>query len=142
MPGRPLCSDAEAERRGFRGAANARRRQVLRETLSALDGAADRSRYETLALDNLERWREKAAGVAVGSRKVQIHRGDWGDVTGALTRQHGACFAVLNMANSHVPGGASRGRSPRKRTSTDGPTALSSSTNISATGSSTAIDRL
>jgi len=32
--------------------------------------------------------------------------GDWGEVTHALTKEYGACFAVLNMANSHVPGGA------------------------------------
>jgi len=32
--------------------------------------------------------------------------GDWGEVTAELTREHGVCFAVLNMANAFVPGGA------------------------------------
>ena len=32
--------------------------------------------------------------------------GDWGDVTGRLTREFGTCFAVLNMANAYMPGGA------------------------------------
>ena len=32
--------------------------------------------------------------------------GDWGDVTLALTKNYGTCFAVLNMANAYVPGGA------------------------------------
>jgi hypothetical protein len=32
--------------------------------------------------------------------------GDWGEVTLGLTRDHGECFAVLNMANAYVPGGA------------------------------------
>jgi len=35
-----------------------------------------------------------------------VTRGDWGEVAGAVTRQFGVCFAVLNMANAHVPGGA------------------------------------
>jgi len=35
-----------------------------------------------------------------------VFPGDWGEVTGSLTSEHGACFAVLNMANAYVPGGA------------------------------------
>jgi hypothetical protein len=31
--------------------------------------------------------------------------GDWGEVAGQLTREHGALFAVLNMANAHRFGG-------------------------------------
>ena len=31
--------------------------------------------------------------------------GDWGEVAGRLTREHGALFAVLNMANAHGFGG-------------------------------------
>jgi hypothetical protein len=32
--------------------------------------------------------------------------GDWGEVTRSLTAKYGECFAVLNMANPYVPGGA------------------------------------
>ena len=31
--------------------------------------------------------------------------GDWGEVTHQLTKKYGTTFAVLNMANAHVPGG-------------------------------------
>ena len=31
--------------------------------------------------------------------------GDWGDVTLALTKRYGKCFAVLNMANAYSFGG-------------------------------------
>jgi hypothetical protein len=37
---------------------------------------------------------------------VQVHAGDWGEVTRHMTAQYGICFAVLNMANAYVPGGA------------------------------------
>ena len=36
---------------------------------------------------------------------MRVIAGDWGDVTLRLTREHGHCFAVLNMANAYVPGG-------------------------------------
>lgn len=37
---------------------------------------------------------------------MRVLRGDWGEVALAMTRAHGEIFAVLNMANAHVPGGA------------------------------------
>ena len=37
---------------------------------------------------------------------MQVFPGDWGEVTRSLTRAHGTCFAVLNMANAYLPGGA------------------------------------
>jgi hypothetical protein len=39
------------------------------------------------------------------SGQVRVIAGDWGDVTQALTKTYGVCFAVLNMANAYVPGG-------------------------------------
>jgi hypothetical protein len=102
--GRPLCSDEEAEGRGFFAPDCGVRRRVLRETLEALATPAQRARANERAAANLARWRTEASGTPVAS--VQVLAGDWGEVTQALTRQHGACFAVLNMANAYVPGGA------------------------------------
>ena len=104
MVGRPLCSDEEAEGRGFFAPDCGVRRRVLRETLEALATPAQRARASERAAANLARWRTEASGAPAAS--VQVLAGDWGEVTQALTRQHGACFAVLNMANAYVPGGA------------------------------------
>ena len=104
MPGRPLCSNDEAEARGFVGNQCARRRAVLRETLDAFGRADPADAYHRLALSNLERWRASAephAGI-----RVEVLPGDWGEVTRSLTATYGECFAVLNMANPYVPGGA------------------------------------
>ena len=105
MSGRQLCSDEEATRRGFGGADCARRREVLRETLAAIGQSDPPDIYHRFAAENLDRWR--ASGRASESElDVQVIPGDWGEVTGALTERHGVCFAVLNMANAYVPGGA------------------------------------
>ncbi|MEZ4618035.1 MAG: DUF2263 domain-containing protein [Caldilineaceae bacterium] len=40
------------------------------------------------------------------TRQILVLPGDWGVVTHTLTKQFGTCFAVLNMANAFVPGGA------------------------------------
>jgi Uncharacterized protein conserved in bacteria (DUF2263) len=42
----------------------------------------------------------------VAGLEIRVLPGDWGDVTQAITREHGTCFAVLNMANAYSPGGA------------------------------------
>ena len=62
-------------------------------------------RYHQLAKRNLERWRERSSAAESGGR-VGVFAGDWGEVTRSLTVTHGRCFAVLNMANAYVPGGA------------------------------------
>ncbi len=104
MAGRVLCSDEEAVRRGYRGPANARRRQVLRETIAALEPADALSRYHRLAGQNLDRWRAQSA--PSGSKlTIEVRPGDWGEVTLSLTQTYGECFAVLNMANAELPGG-------------------------------------
>jgi hypothetical protein len=105
MAGRQLCSEEEAIRRGFGGAECARRRQVLRETIATFDQSTPPDRYHRLARQNLERWAVPSA-VHESRCRVDVIEGDWGDVTLSLTRSHGVCFAVLNMANAHVPGGA------------------------------------
>lgn len=103
MPGRELITDEVAESRGFGGAGAARRREVLRETLRAFREADPPGRYHRLARRNLQRWQE---GVAAPDRMVRVVPGDWGEVAHAVTRAYGRCFAVLNMANAYVPGGA------------------------------------
>jgi len=105
MPGRMLCSDEEAEARGFVGRECARRRAVLRETIEGFQRAEPADLYHRLALRNLDRWRERSAGSHLGLR-VEVLPGDWGEVARSLTAKYGECFAVLNMANPYVPGGA------------------------------------
>ena len=105
MPGRMLCNDEEAEARGFVGHECARRRTVLRETIDAFERSDPANLYPRLALDNLERWREQSVGPHSGLI-VEVLPGDWGEVTRSLTAKYGECFAVLNMANPYVPGGA------------------------------------
>jgi len=84
----------------------ARRRAILRETLDTLSG--DYDHYHRLAQDNLERWaaEREARGERLPSGQVEVIKGDWGDVTLALTKRWGVAFPVLNMANAYVAGGA------------------------------------
>jgi hypothetical protein len=105
MTGRRSCSEEEAIQRGFGGADCARRRQVLRETIAAFDHSDPSDRHQRLAKDNLRRWHDMSDGTTTRLR-VDVLPGDWGEVTRVLTRTHGTCFAVLNMANAYVPGGA------------------------------------
>ena len=105
MPGRMLCSDEEAEDRGFVGHECARRRVVLRETIEAFQRSEPADLYHRLALRNLARWRERMDHVSAGL-EIEVLPGDWGEVTRSLTAKYGECFAVLNMANPYVPGGA------------------------------------
>ena len=105
MPGRMLCTDEEAEARGFVGRECARRRAVLRETIQAFERADSVDAYHGLARRNLDRWREQSNHAPAGL-KVEVLPGDWGEVTRSLTAKYGECFAVLNMANPYVPGGA------------------------------------
>lgn len=105
MTGRHLCSEEEAMYRGFGGTDCARRRQVLHETITAFEQSDPPGRYHRLAKQNLDRWRA-GSGASGSDLHVQVLPGDWGEVTRSLTNTHGACFAVLNMANAYVPGGA------------------------------------
>jgi hypothetical protein len=105
MVGRRLCSEEEAIYRGFGNPACARRRRVLRETIAAFDEADPPDRYHRLAQANLDGWRAKS-GASASTLSVQVYPGDWGEVTRSLTVAHGRCFAVLNMANTYVAGGA------------------------------------
>ena len=105
MVGRRLCSDEEAIGRGFGGAEAARRRAVLRETIEAFQRAEPSDRFHRLAAENVARWRYETR-TREPTLRVQVIPGDWGQVAHSLTRETGACFAVLNMANAYVPGGA------------------------------------
>lgn len=104
MPGRPLIPDDLAALRGFGDGRSVRRRAVLRETIQAFSSADPPDKYVLAARDNLARW--AASAEALPEPQVMVLRGDWGDVAQRMTRASGACFAVLNMANAYVPGGA------------------------------------
>jgi hypothetical protein len=107
MSGRRILSEAEVVERSpvFGDPESARRRLVLRETLDAFERSDPRDRHCALAAANLARWHGESE-MRESPCLVQVFPGDWGDVTHSLTRAHGACFAVLNMANAYVPGGA------------------------------------
>jgi poly (ADP-ribose) glycohydrolase (PARG)-like protein len=105
MTGRRFCSDAEAFERGFYDQESAQRRRVLRETVAAFEQSAPPDHYQRLAAANLGRWRAECAAT-LPRLLVDVLPGDWGEVTLSLTKTYGACFAVLNMANAYVPGGA------------------------------------
>jgi len=105
MVGRSPLSEEESIQQGFGGADSKRRRQVLRETIALFESADPRDRYNRLAELNLDRWRAEA-GFSEANLSVEVFSGDWGEVTRMLTKEYGTCFAVLNMANAYVPGGA------------------------------------
>lgn len=105
MPGRHLCTDEEAEARGFRGAEAARRRSVLRETIEAFERSDPPDYYHRLAEENLARWQSRAE-VSDLPLQIDVFEGDWGIVTSRMSQRYGVRFAVLNMANAYVPGGA------------------------------------
>lgn len=105
MPGRRLCSDAEAVARGFGGEEAARRRAVLRETIDALEGADSPDYFHRIADENLKRWQSRSH-TDDRSLQIEVLPGDWGVVTLKVTKTYGTRFAVLNMANAYVPGGA------------------------------------
>ncbi len=89
---------------GYGASDMARRRAVLRETLKRFETAEPPDGFHQRAGENLARWRKEATEAAP-TGEVQIMSGDWGEVALRLTRAHGVCFAVLNMANAYVPGG-------------------------------------
>lgn len=105
MIGRRLCSEEEAIHRGFGGADCAHRRQVLHETIAAFDQSDPPDRYHCLAKQNLDRW-QATSGATESRLRIDVIPGDWGEVAYSQTRMYGVCFAVLNMANAYVPGGA------------------------------------
>ncbi len=104
MPGRQLLSEDDFRLARFATPECRRRRQVLRETLAAFDQSVPPGHYHQLAADNLARWQREAP--PPGALQLAVMPGDWGEVTAAMTARHGRCFAVLNMANAEVAGGA------------------------------------
>lgn len=104
LAGRRPCTEAEAIRRGFGGRDSACRRQVLAETLRVFQQADPPDHFHQLARDNHARWAVQAQP-SPETTEVQIHAGDWGEVTLDLSRRYGQVFAALNMANAYVPGG-------------------------------------
>ena len=105
MPGRRRVTEEELFQAGYGRAEYVQRRIVLAETLAVFERAPSPDHYHRLAATNLQRWAEQSDAPELRGA-VEVLPGDWGEVTGELTREHGACFAVLNMANAYTPGGA------------------------------------
>lgn len=105
MPISRLPTDAEAEAQGFVGADSQRRRDVLRETLTAFETCQPPDHFHQLASRNLRYW-NSLVEYSEQEACVLVLPGDWGEVTQSLTMTYGKCFAVLNMANAYYPGGA------------------------------------
>jgi hypothetical protein len=78
------------------------RNKVLIETLITLEQSA--GALKAAAESNMFRW-EKHGYPPSNSCRIIVRTGDWGDVTLALTKEFGTCFAVLNMANAKTFGG-------------------------------------
>jgi len=89
---------------GFGATQSARRLDVLRETVNAFERSNPPDRYQLLAAENLRRWRSRHSP-PTSEVRIEVRSDDWGVATRSLTIEHGECFAVLNMANAHVPGG-------------------------------------
>lgn len=104
MSGRPLVDDESALAAWYANPDGAKRRRVLRETIERFESCPAADRYQSQARKNLERWNRLAS--IHSSDRILVVPGDWGVVTQDLTKKFGACFAVLNMANAYVPGGA------------------------------------
>lgn len=104
MSGRTILKESDPTLIRYGRSDLVQRRLVLKETLNAFSKAVPSDHYHLLAAENLKRWRNEAMPSSVEG-KVQVFSGDWGEVTGALTKAHGICFAVLNMANAYIPGG-------------------------------------
>lgn len=106
MPGRKLLTEADwiPTHFGANDPAMIRRREVIHETVERFDNGQRIPHYQSLAQQNLAAW--SAASQPHTQQHVRVKEGDWGVVTQALTIEFGQCFAVLNMANPFIPGGA------------------------------------
>ena len=104
MVGRKIFKESDPILNIFNHPDMVKRRKILRDTVDALSEPVTLSHYRFLSSQNLERWKTKRKEKNI-KNKIQMFSGDWGEVTHKLTKIHGACFAVLNMANAYVPGG-------------------------------------
>jgi hypothetical protein len=77
----------------------------MRETVGMLAGGG-RARLREQAARNLARWAGERAPERAARARIRVVPDDWGVATARVTRETGVCFAVLNMANAFVPGGA------------------------------------
>lgn len=105
MPGRPFIQDDAALPERYSTDDARMRRNVLRETILRFENCPTGDRYLGQAKLNLARWKS-AAHSPSSSPEILVLPGDWGEVTQGLTKRFGQCFAMLNMANAYVPGGA------------------------------------
>ena len=105
MPGRTIPAESALIYSGYGHPDFTRRRSILNETLDAIASADSPDYFHRLAATNLARW-ENESQTPEPEGETQVLSGDWGEIALAMTKTHGRCFAVLNMANAYVPGGA------------------------------------
>lgn len=105
MAGRPFIEDDSVIAQRYSHPENALRRRVLRETIERFRACPEGDRYQSRAQRNLARWKSQSTSQEQPTQ-ILVLPGDWGEVTHGLTKRYGTCFAVLNMANAYVPGGA------------------------------------
>jgi len=83
-----------------------KRREILIETLCKFQAPSDGLYYHKIARDNLMKWAINPPFKSTSTCVVNVKELDWGVATQMYTKQYGKCFAVLNMANGTIPGGA------------------------------------
>ena len=102
--GRKLLEDSDPLSQYYNHPDMVQRRIVLKQTVDTFTRTDLSDHYHRLTMVNLDRWKHTSKAIDP-VEKIQVLQGDWGDVTFKLTKEYGACFAVLNMANAYVPGG-------------------------------------
>lgn len=80
-----------------------KRRAVLHDTVDKLSTAEKRAHCHRIAQNNHHDWSE--APSIRPAKTVRVIAGDWGEVTQRLSKETGAIYAALNMANAFEPGG-------------------------------------
>mmetsp|Transcript_13649 Transcript_13649/g.26470 ORF Transcript_13649/g.26470 Transcript_13649/m.26470 type:complete len:833 (+) Transcript_13649:27-2525(+) len=98
--------DANLDQQLLAGEMNNRvRQQVLRRTLEHLGKAGKLELYAKVASSNVSTWAKRSGKRNEITPKVEVCRGDWGDVVQKMTKKYGVVYAALNMANAYMPGG-------------------------------------
>lgn len=78
--------------------------QIMNATISHLSTGV-RQAYHDQARRNIAHWSSRIMAAHNRDLILRVVSGDWGVVTGDLTREFGKTFAVLNMANAYTFGG-------------------------------------
>jgi hypothetical protein len=113
MPPREIFAPSDVGdygKRIYRAAEETKVKKALCDTLGRLSTKPARDTAVALGMANLARCKEAIAAPAEArprrrQRSIRFIRGDWGDVTGKMTKEFGEIFTVLVHANGHSFGG-------------------------------------